>query len=738
MVKGDNIKVKITASERRIKFKTSQIGINKAKSRISERNIKNNNSKTKNTFINRNVVKGTAKVIVVSAKKQLNKELHKTKKKLNDTETFEGETISKFIDSTEKTVKTTISGIKAVKGTVKIAKKGYGKYKLGKETENLGKNERFKNAGSKKINLQKRNEAKAKRLKKFQHNLKIRNGTNNQKITNSNSNKEKIKRIVQNKYKLKIRSKNNVVRTLNASNNQEKFKRLNKSLYKLRIRNGKKTEKVSKKFYKKRLKTKTDFNKKGEKSTEDFNDFIQKRKKQRYEESKRKVSENDAFFNSKKQNNSSENHLSREKNKRLLGTSSSKDKINTKKKMIVSKKSHKETLKKQAKKNAVKTSKSVSKQMAKKATEQATRITTKIVQEIGKATASAIQAIASNPYVLAAIVVILLLIIAMTAMITPSLGVLEHTPNTDIDTLAYLMEKLVELDDEANYYLENIDEVENISCHNVDYEYIGSKNYVYSSPKEFIIMLMIITKNDHHISKEEGLQVFSQIHELSYKIEYELVQIVTGSGDDISTKRVLEVTLTTYSFDELMDILGFNELQKEEAYNIMQIPFEKIYKGLNFNEAGEGLTSEEIDEMLKNLPPSTPQREELRRVAFTLVDYTVYDWGGKASGSVAKPTGLDCSGFVAWVYDRAGVTNVLQGGGTTYQWGVSTEISYSQLQVGDLGFMKDPTTLTNQGNNHVGMYIGNGVWIECYSSHGVGVTDGNVFKYYRKVNALNE
>ncbi len=79
---------------------------------------------------------------------------------------------------------------------------------------------------------------------------------------------------------------------------------------------------------------------------------------------------------------------------------------------------------------------------------------------------------------------------------------------------------------------------------------------------------------------------------------------------------------------------------------------------------------------------------------------------------------------------KKGITKELQGGGTAYQWKVTLPIDKENLEVGDLGFKQTPTA---SGINHVGIYIGNGRWIECYSGHGVGITTGKSFNYYRKV-----
>lgn len=68
-----------------------------------------------------------------------------------------------------------------------------------------------------------------------------------------------------------------------------------------------------------------------------------------------------------------------------------------------------------------------------------------------------------------------------------------------------------------------------------------------------------------------------------------------------------------------------------------------------------------------------------------------YVWG--ATG----PSSFDCSGLTQWAYHQVGV-NLPR---TTYaQDGVGTQVSESNLQVGDLVFF--------YGGDHVGIYVGNG------------------------------
>ena len=123
--------------------------------------------------------------------------------------------------------------------------------------------------------------------------------------------------------------------------------------------------------------------------------------------------------------------------------------------------------------------------------------------------------------------------------------------------------------------------------------------------------------------------------------------------------------------------------------------------------------------LLRDLPEGlSPEREAVVRSACSLVGKVNYFWGGKslvigwdarwgelrlvtAAGSSTtgtyRPYGMDCSGFVDWVFYNAtgGQYIIGHGGGATMQHNYCTDISWSDAQPGDLVFYPD--------NSHVGI-----------------------------------
>lgn len=126
--------------------------------------------------------------------------------------------------------------------------------------------------------------------------------------------------------------------------------------------------------------------------------------------------------------------------------------------------------------------------------------------------------------------------------------------------------------------------------------------------------------------------------------------------------------------------------------------------------------------LLADLPADLdPERRAVVETACRLVGKVNYFWGGKslvigwdsrwgelrqvtAAGSSTtgtyRPYGLDCSGFVDWVFYNAtgGGYIIGHGGGATMQHAYCTDISWSDAQPGDLVFYPD--------NSHVGIVCG--------------------------------
>lgn len=191
-----------------------------------------------------------------------------------------------------------------------------------------------------------------------------------------------------------------------------------------------------------------------------------------------------------------------------------------------------------------------------------------------------------------------------------------------------------------------------------------------------------------------------------------------GSGDDDGwTERNLYITITAKTAEEMKTVYHFNRNQIAaldellEQRDLLRELIEDVYS-----------VSGDTAALLRDLPEDlSPEREAVVRSACSLVGKVNYFWGGKslvigwdvrwgelrqvtAAGSSTtgtyRPYGLDCSGFVDWVfYNQSGGSYVIgHGGGATMQHSYCTDISWSSAQPGDLVFYPD--------NSHVGIVGG--------------------------------
>ncbi|NPC91441.1 peptidase C40 [Bacillus sp. WMMC1349] len=114
----------------------------------------------------------------------------------------------------------------------------------------------------------------------------------------------------------------------------------------------------------------------------------------------------------------------------------------------------------------------------------------------------------------------------------------------------------------------------------------------------------------------------------------------------------------------------------------------------------------------------------------SLVGKTRYVFGGGRTQSDIKNGRFDCSSFVRWAYASAGVQ--LGSGLSASTSTLVTKgraVSRDEMKRGDLVFFD-----TYKTNGHVGIYLGNGQFLNCNTSHGVSIDSmnsqywGNKFK----------
>ena len=162
---------------------------------------------------------------------------------------------------------------------------------------------------------------------------------------------------------------------------------------------------------------------------------------------------------------------------------------------------------------------------------------------------------------------------------------------------------------------------------------------------------------------------------------------------------------------------------------VYRMDWDDLYTGITgvtFSSGDLEHISESAQEIIDNLPDDlSPERRAIVEYALSLERKVPYFWGGKsltlgwdsrwntikqvtAPGSSSSgtycPYGLDCSGFVDWVFYNAtgGAYYPGQGGGSNAQRANCYKVSWSTCKPGDLCFYENDSG----GTEHVGIVAG--------------------------------
>lgn len=331
---------------------------------------------------------------------------------------------------------------------------------------------------------------------------------------------------------------------------------------------------------------------------------------------------------------------------------------------------------------------------------------------------------------LSGLIVVFVIIGAVLALVSTAFGVFFSAYDNTAGT-----RKIAEIVAETNSeFYAKVDAIENRVPHDrVKYHVVpdGSEQLFITNWTEVVAVFAaktagadenamdVITMDD--IRVELLKDVFWDMNELSYKTEK-----VKHEED---TETILHITLNSRGYEEMVDFYDFTLYQKQAIYEIMQPEYAQMLSELvgTLGVVGSNieLTPEQVQEMLENLPDDlSPERRAVMEAAYSLVGKVNYFWGGKSevigwdsrwgtpmkvtsAGSnttgMTLPFGLDCSGFVTWVFINAtgdpSYANVI-GHGARNQYGKCKKISWNEALPGDLVFYPDL--------GHVGIVAGRG------------------------------
>lgn len=246
-------------------------------------------------------------------------------------------------------------------------------------------------------------------------------------------------------------------------------------------------------------------------------------------------------------------------------------------------------------------------------------------------------------------------------------------------------------------------------------------------------------KTDRYKEVQEGLYEKTGVAYITEDGTYPLYKetedgyyIIDGEQEialDRETEDYATVTLELKSTDELMADVGIDFSSVENEYSqrlgeimasgidetsLSQSVFVQIQSGIQL------LSDDEKKQLETAEIEAEGNRLTLVNVASSLIGSVPYQWGGKSSKSGydtswytfenGQQKGLDCSGYIQWVFRTAGYSEDIwkQLTSTSTIMQTCEQIPQSDLQIGDLGILNNGETI-----NHVGMYIGNGYYIHC-------------------------
>ena len=356
--------------------------------------------------------------------------------------------------------------------------------------------------------------------------------------------------------------------------------------------------------------------------------------------------------------------------------------------------------------------------VAQNATRKAARATGGVLRDIRAAAQSLTTALAAGG---SAALSILLAICLIGLLLASPFGV--FFSGQDSGTGYTMPEAVAALNEEFSAQIQTI-QAEN-SYDELDMDNTGSAAMI-SNWRDVLAIYAVRTSTDETAPEEVATltaekvellrQIFWDMNRVSYWLER-----VPGVDDEDGTA-VLHITVEAKDYLQMADAYHFNAEQRKLLEELARPEYQELFLALTGSYQDIALSPEEIAEILEKLPADlSEERKEVVLTAYQLLGRVPYFWGGKslvlgwdsrwgipmtvtAAGSpstgTVRPFGLDCSGFVDWVfYNQSGGSYVIgHGGGASAQHGVCTPISWTDAQPGDLVFYPDDV--------HVGIVCG--------------------------------
>ena len=337
------------------------------------------------------------------------------------------------------------------------------------------------------------------------------------------------------------------------------------------------------------------------------------------------------------------------------------------------------------------------------------------VKEIGKGVASAASSILSAGGG-AVVLVLFLTVILVAAIVASPFGILFSNENRETGVVP-ISAAVAQVNYEYNERLEELqtaDSYDSISVTGQSADWVEVLAvFAVKVAGADVDAADVATMDADRVARLKA--VFWDTTTITHRIE--VIDHPGGEDDDGWTETNLYITISAKTAEKMKTEYHFNRNQIAaldellEQRDLLRELIEDVYS-----------VSGDTAALIRGLPTDlSPEREAVVRTACSLVGKVNYFWGGKslvlgwdsrwgttmkvtAAGSSTtgtyRPYGLDCSGFVDWVFYNAtgGQYIIGHGGGASSQHGYCTPISWDDALPGDLVFYP--------GDSHVGIVGG--------------------------------
>lgn len=350
--------------------------------------------------------------------------------------------------------------------------------------------------------------------------------------------------------------------------------------------------------------------------------------------------------------------------------------------------------------------------MLKKSNSRVARATVAAAKKLTEAAAKAAKELISILMRLGggtALLIVFSLLIVASAFLASPLGILFADEQKSDDTVP-LATAIAQIQGEYHAKLEELQSGD-----------LASVQIVGQAPDWREVVAVFASKT---AGSEDGMDVFTLDAarvELLRQVFWDMCQISTQTeptqNEAGETETVLTITITAKTAEQMRLEYVFSKYQNDA----LDVLLENL-GSLHIPMGSLTISQEDAIVLLENLPDDLdPARKAVVETALQLVGKVSYFWGGKSlvlgwddrwgvptevtaegSGSTGtvRPFGLDCSGFVDWVFYNAtnGAYYPGHGGGAATQHSDCENIPWSEAQPGDLVFYPD--------DSHVGIVGG--------------------------------